>query len=112
MNITKHHKGLFPLLTLTAGLGLMQVAQVTAQTFKVLHSFAAPPYGNSDGAYPYTRLILSGNTLYGVASYGGTHGNGTVFALNTDGTDYTNLHNFAAGSGSFPNIINTDGANP
>ena len=116
MNFGKHRKGLLLLLTLTAGLGLMQAAQVTAQTFKVLHSFTtestAPPYGNSDGAYPYARLILSGNTLYGVASYGGTHGNGTVFAVNKDGTDYTNLHSLAAGSGSFPNVINSEGANP
>jgi uncharacterized repeat protein (TIGR03803 family) len=116
MNIGKHRKGLFLLLTLTAGLGLMQAGQVTAQTFKVLHTFTAesttPPYGNSDGAYPYARLILSGNTLYGVAAFGGTNGNGTVFVVNTDGTDYTNLHSLAAGSGSFPNVINSDGANP
>ena len=49
---------------------------------------------NSDGANPRAGLILSGNTLYGTASNGGTSGNGTVFAVNTDGTGFTNLHSF------------------
>ncbi len=58
---------------------------------------------NSDGANPYAGLILSGNTLYGSAYYGGSSGQGTVFAVNTDGTGFTNLHSFRDGS---------DGANP
>ena len=41
-------------------------------------------------------LILSGNTLYGTAVYGGSSGDGTVFAVNTDGTGFTTLHNFTA----------------
>ena len=28
--------------------------------------------------------------------YGGSSGNGTVFAVNTDGTGFTNLHSFTA----------------
>ena len=35
--------------------------------------------------------------------------NGTVFALNTNGTGFTILHAFAAKSGSWPNFTNTDG---
>jgi hypothetical protein len=60
---------------LAAGLGLMLAGQVTAQTFTTLYSFT----GGSDGGEPSAALILSGNTLYGTA--------GTLFALNTDGTD-------------------------
>jgi uncharacterized repeat protein (TIGR03803 family) len=56
-------------------------------------------------------LILSGNTLYGTASGGGNSGNGTVFALNTDGSGFTNLHSFTADSGS-PSYINGDGWEP
>jgi uncharacterized repeat protein (TIGR03803 family) len=67
--------------------------------FTNLHSFAS----SSDGANPYGALVLSGNTLYGTASQGGSHGNGTVFAVNTDGAGFTNLYNFTGGS---------DGANP
>jgi len=66
--------------------------------FTVLHSFSATsPWTNSDGAGP-GGLILSANTLYGTAGGGGGFNNGTVFALNTDGTGFTNLHTFAAGS--------------
>jgi uncharacterized repeat protein (TIGR03803 family) len=53
-------------------------------------------------------LIISGNTLFGTASEGGTNGNGTVFAVNTDGTGFTNLHTFTA----LINSTNSDGANP
>jgi uncharacterized repeat protein (TIGR03803 family) len=49
---------------------------------------------NSDGAHPICTLVLSSNTLYGTASDGGTNGTGTVFAINTDGTGFTNLYNF------------------
>ena len=86
--------------------------------FATLHSFAATSgsaggYGtNSDGAYPCAGLILSGNTLYGTAQYGGSSGWGTVFAVNTDGTGFTNLYNFSATSGPGGYGINSDGANP
>ena len=44
---------------------------------------------------------------------GGSSGNGTVFAVNTDGTGFTNLHSFTAAStnGLIPST-NSDGANP
>src|SRR5208282_3959382 len=72
--------------------------------FRTLHGFTANPYGtNSDGAWPCPGLILSGNTLYGTATAGGSSGNGTVFAISTDGTGFTTLYSFTSGS---------DGANP
>src|ERR1035437_7179361 len=80
--------------------------------FTNLHTFTVTTAGtNSDGAYPYAGLILSGNTLYGTAQYGGSLGNGTVFRLNTDGTGFTNLHSFTAFSSLYP-FGNSDGANP
>ena len=36
---------------------------------------------NSDGGHPQAGLVLSGNTLYGTATDGGSGGNGTVFSL-------------------------------
>ncbi len=41
-------------------------------------------------------MILWGNTLYGTTQYGGlgTGSAGSVFAVNTDGGGYTNLHTF------------------
>jgi len=68
------------------------------------------PATNSDGAHP-NGLILSGNILYGTAAAGGAPGNGTVFAINIDGTGFTNLHIFSGGSGML-NLKNNDGINP
>ncbi len=95
---------LFILPVLIVGFDPALAGRVAAQTFRTLHSFTATsPPTNSDGALPHSGSILSGNTLYGTAGAGGTSGNGTVFAVNTDGTGFTNLHSFAGGS---------DGANP
>jgi len=79
--------------------------------FRTLHGFTANPYGtNSDGAWPCPGLILSGNTLYGTATAGGSSGNGTVFAVNTNGTGFTTLYSFTASSGT--SYTNSDGADP
>jgi uncharacterized repeat protein (TIGR03803 family) len=62
-----------------------------------LYSFTALTSGtNGDGANPYTGLVLSGNTLYGMTYQGGNGGYGTVFKVNTDGTGFTNLYNFTS----------------
>jgi uncharacterized repeat protein (TIGR03803 family) len=83
--------------------------------FTTLHSFTAPDHvagTNGDGATPEATLILSGDTLYGTAAYGGSSGNGTVFAVNTNGTGFTTLHSFEATSDSIWGGTNSDGANP
>ena len=67
---------------------------------------------NSDGNGPDGTLIISGTTLYGASYYGGTNGNGNVFAFNTNGT-FTPLFNFSAGNAnSIGNYTNSSGANP
>ena len=101
-------KNLFLLPALLAVLGSMLASRVTAQTFTNLYSFTAPSAANSDGVEPLGALLLSGNTLYGTASGGGTNGNRTVFAVNTDGSGFTVLHTFTA----LINSTNSDGANP
>ena len=68
--------------------------------FATIYTFT----GDSDGANPSGRLLLSGNVLYGTAYYGGDGGNGVVFSVNTNGASYATLHSFS-GSG-------TDGAWP
>ncbi len=81
--------------------------------FTNLHSFTATSGAtatNSEGARPTGGLILAGNTLYGLARWGGSSGSGTVFKINTNGTGFTNLHSFTAPSGS--NQANSDGADP
>jgi uncharacterized repeat protein (TIGR03803 family) len=68
---------------------------------------------NSDGQEPFGTLVMSGNVLYGTTLFGGFNGAGAVFRINTDGTDFTNLHSF---TGVVPNasqdITNSEGANP
>ena len=64
---------------------------------------------NTDGSRPNGLLAVSGNTLYGTAQHGGWYGEGTVFAINTDGTGFTNFHSFTAPS---YNPTNTDGSSP
>ena len=55
--------------------------------------------GSTNGSYPYGSLVLSGNWLFGTTSYGGAFTNfGVVYRINTDGTGFTNLHNFTSGS--------------
>ncbi len=57
--------------------------------------------------------MLLDNNLYGTAGRGGTSGSGAVFAINTDGTGFTNLHSFTASftANGWPEP-NTDGAWP
>jgi len=113
------------LLGLIAVLNLLPAGRVTAQTFTILHSFTASNTNsvgvntNGDGANPYTGLIANSSrtTLYGTARGGGNSGNGTVFAVNTDGTGFTNLHSFTVLifdpvlQSGYP-YINSDGAYP
>jgi uncharacterized repeat protein (TIGR03803 family) len=87
---------------LIVAFSLIQADVATAQIFTALHDFSALEnipetytFTNSDGAIPEAGLILSGNTLYGTASEGGIYSYGTVFSVNIDGTDFTNLHSFA-----------------
>src|SRR6266550_4531410 len=82
---------IFLLPALIAVLNLIPAGRVTAQTFIVLHSFtptinSGPPYPtltNSDGAQPWGDLSAnsSGNTLYGTAKFGGSSGDGAIFAV-------------------------------
>src|ERR1039458_4737594 len=59
--------------------------------------------GGSDGGNPDGGVVISGDTLYGTASSGGLTGFGSVFAVNTNGTGFTNLYEFdGGGSGGYP----------
>ena len=71
----------------------------TAGNETVLHSFSGSP----DGATPQGGLVMdAAGNLYGTTTYGGVANNGTVFKLDTVGSE-TVLHSF---SGLY------DGANP
>jgi uncharacterized repeat protein (TIGR03803 family) len=107
-----HLRDLFLLAALIAGSSMIPADGAIAQTFTTLYSFTG--YTNSDGATPYAGLILSGSTLYGAAALGGSSDAGMVFAVNTDGSSFTNLHSFSVyfnetnqyytNSGAFPHV--------
>jgi uncharacterized repeat protein (TIGR03803 family) len=88
----------------SSGNGTVFAVNTDGTGFTTLHSFTAlNNYNPSEGANPYAGLIISGSTLYGTSRGGGSSGNGTVFALKTDGTGFTTLRSFTGGS---------DGAGP
>ena len=76
---------------------------LTGTGYKSLYSFK----GRKDGAFPEAGLIAANGTLYGTTMGGGgctgfTYGCGTVFALQTSGTE-TVLHRFKGGKdGEWP----------
>jgi len=57
-----------------------------------------------DGASPYGSLIRSGNVLYGMTENGGISNKGVVFKIDSDGNNYTTLHDFTgvADDGALP----------
>jgi uncharacterized repeat protein (TIGR03803 family) len=94
----------------SAGNGTIFAVNADGTGFRTLHTFTEMEnHTNSDGATPQAGLILSGNTLYGAAEYGGSSGNGMIFAINTDGSGFTNLYSF---SFLFPPGTNSDGTYP
>ena len=71
--------------------------------FAVLRSFSVDPGSGSlpNGANP-RALLLSGTTLYGVASSGGTTNDGVLFKLQTDGTGFAVVLHFDGTGGTYP----------
>jgi uncharacterized repeat protein (TIGR03803 family) len=56
--------------------------------------------GAASGQFPYGSLTLSGTTLYGMTSAGGAQGDGNVFRVGTNGTNYQNLLSFTGIGGA------------
>jgi uncharacterized repeat protein (TIGR03803 family) len=76
--------------------GALYAVSTDRTRFTNLYTFTSVPdywpYINLDGAYPNVGLILSGPTLYGTTYWGGRSGNGTIFSVSTNGTDFTVLY--------------------
>jgi uncharacterized repeat protein (TIGR03803 family) len=90
--------------------GVLFSIGTNGSNFTVIYSFSQTSlnFSNADGAFPAANLLLSGNRLYGTAQFGGDSGSGTIFAVNSDGSAFTNLHSFTARN----NGTNSDGAGP
>jgi len=61
----------------SSGKGTVFALNTDGTGFTTLHTFT----GGSGGAYPIGGLILTNNTLYGTARFGGSSGKGTVFSI-------------------------------
>ena len=81
-----------------SGFGTVFSVSTSGTGFATLWSFT----DGNDGAEPSAGLVLSGSTLYGTSSAGGSGQNGTVFSINTNGTGFNVLHLFSGSDGSNP----------
>lgn len=71
--------------------------------YQVLYSFTG--IGGGDGALPYTGVVQGKDgALYGTCAVGGINDGGTVFKVNTNGSDYTVLLSFTG--------VGTNGGDP
>ena len=84
-----------------SGKGTIFRMDTNGSDFQVLRTFAG---GASDGWGPHGSFFLSGTTLYATTPMGGSNNLGTVFKINTDGTEFQILHHFIGNPGG--------GANP
>jgi uncharacterized repeat protein (TIGR03803 family) len=85
------------------GDGIIFSIPITGGTLSDLHDFSGTGT-TTDGATPWSSLIISGSTLYGMTDAGGTSGNGMIFSIATTGGNFTPLHQFSG----YP----TDGSDP
>ena len=95
--------------------GAVLVAGVSAHAagLELLYEFSG---GSDDGSSPFASLTLDSGKLYGMTWAGGDSGLGTIFSMDTNGSNFSLLHEFAGGgddgegpqgsltlgSGSFP----------
>ena len=82
------------ILVVCAAVALLSSAAWTANTTKLIYSFA----GDADGEYTDTELVMdSAGNLYGTSVQGGTYASGTVFQVTPEGV-HTVLYNFTGGA--------------
>jgi uncharacterized repeat protein (TIGR03803 family) len=93
------------------GNGVIYRFDRSTHQYTVLHTFSALNANgeNADGATPGMALTRGpGDVIYGMASYGGQNGTGTIFTITTSGK-FTVLYTFSALNASGNN---QDGAYP
>lgn len=81
------------------GVGTAFKINLDGTGFLKLHDFN----GGSEGSYPFGTVVIDGTYLYGMTAQNGAFNGGTVFKMETDGSNFTVLKNFdSALDGSFP----------
>ena len=81
--------------------GTVFAVNTDGSNFTVLHSFKDDL---KDGTRPRGKLVVQGTNLYGVTHFGGSgeDSEGTVYAMNTDGSGFRLLHSFEYEKGCAP----------
>ncbi len=67
--------------------------------YRDIHDFASV----YDGANPTGSLTCSGGVLYGMTIQGGVPGPGTIFSIDTSGSNYSVIYTFKPATGTQPN---------
>jgi uncharacterized repeat protein (TIGR03803 family) len=70
--------------------------------FALLYSFGVAGSGDAMEPIAGNGLTAVDNRLYGMTFFGGALGNGAIFSLNTDGTNYQLVHSLVASDGAGP----------
>jgi uncharacterized repeat protein (TIGR03803 family) len=83
----------------STGFGCIFSIDSNGKGYKDLHDFSATL---PNGSEPSGNLTLSGGVLYGMAYSGGANDSGTIFSIDTNGTNYTDLYDFTGASGYNP----------
>jgi uncharacterized repeat protein (TIGR03803 family) len=80
--------------------GTVYSVEIDGTNFQSLVSFTGTN-GMAIGAGPeYCTLTLAGTTLYGTTTQGGANGDGNVFSVGIDGTNFQNLLSFTGTGGA------------
>lgn len=82
------------------GLGAVYAFDTNTSAITSLHDFSS---SGNEGSLFHLPLLPVGNTLFGVATFDGANGQGSVFKLSTSGTGFEILHEF----GNAPNDGNS-----
>jgi uncharacterized repeat protein (TIGR03803 family) len=82
------------------GFGVVFKVNTNGTGYQVLHTFAGAP---ADGRFPEGELLqASDGLLYGTTFYGGTNDQGTIFAIERDGSLYRVVHHLGFSDGINP----------
>ena len=77
--------------------GLFRI-KTDGSAYQVLHDF-----NGTDGELPVgTPILASNGKLYGTTAYGGSNSLGTIYRVDTTGTNFTTLRNLSSSDGTYP----------
>jgi uncharacterized repeat protein (TIGR03803 family) len=84
-----------------AGAGTVFRINQDGTGYTLLHGFSV--FAREQGTFPFSGVVQGvGGALYGSTEYGGANSLGLLFKVNTDGTGFTVLHDFAGPDGRPP----------